>query len=75
MTKRQKGGIQTAAGDEQKGETESQTAAVKQKVKKNRSKKEMREGKDKESEKSETKSSGEKFKRWSISQALNSIVI
>lgn len=75
MTKRQKAGMQTAAGEEQKGETESQTAVVQQKVKKNRSKKEVREVKDKESEKSETKSSGEKFKRWSTSQALSSIII
>lgn len=67
MTKRQKGGIQTAAGGEQKGETGSQTAVVQQKVKKNRSKKEMREGKDKASEKSGRNSSGEKFKKWSTS--------
>lgn len=65
MTKRQKGGMQTAAGEEQKGETGSQTAVVQQKVKKNRSKKEMREGKDKAFEKSGTKTSGEKFKKWS----------
>lgn len=67
MTKRQKGGIQTAAGEEQKGGTGSQTAVVQKKVKKNRSKKKMREGKDKASENSGTNSSGEKFKKWSIS--------
>lgn len=67
MTKRQKGGMQTAAGEEQKGESGSQTAVVQQKVKKNRSKNKMREGKDKASEKSGTKTSGEKFKKWSTS--------
>eukprot|EP00066_Takifugu_rubripes_P020660 XP_011609926.1 PREDICTED: probable ATP-dependent RNA helicase DDX52 [Takifugu rubripes] len=63
VTQRQKGGIQTAAGEEQKGETGSQTAVVQQKVQKNPSKKKMREGKDKASEKSGTNSSGEKFKK------------
>lgn len=67
MIKRQKGGIQTTAGEEQKGETGFQTAVVQQKVKKNQPKKEMQEGKDKTSEKSRTNSSGEKFKKWSIS--------
>lgn len=65
--KSQKGQIQTAAGEEQKGGSGSQTAVAQKNIKKNKSKKERRGEKGKASEKTGSNSSGEKFKKWSNS--------
>lgn len=63
VNKRQKGEIQTATGEEQKGGSTSQTAVVQQKVQRNKTKKERRGEKDKALQEKGSNSSGDTFKK------------
>lgn len=62
VNKRQKGEIQTATGEEQKGGSTSQTAVVQQKVQRNKTKKGRGE-KDKALQEKGSNSSGDTFKK------------